>query len=574
MKFFYAIFLILFTLPVFAQVTVDDFSNQPTQKLLEIYGTLADDFNKKEKLSEELLTRNDLDEKNRIRLLISQGTFQMNRLEVDSALKTFQKAEVIAANSTDKDSQIRLMFICLKLAGANYVKGDYENWEKYMLKVKELDLALPETPQKIQYRQDYNTFYYYKGDFEKYYTETLKNLEKTIEAKKSNKNQNLEDIYLITEISYRVNLMNVAILQNEPKRIEENYSAVRKLMNDHAEALGKFKNFINGEIALLLSKYYSYKKDYAMAQEYISSAESTAKANHDSSLYFTSAVEDAKTAFLKGDYERSFAAAKDGIENKTFTLDFFDYEMEAYRYAALSAEKLGLNKEANFYKSLYLSKDNLLNNQFKRELLSKVLTKNEIIEATTEKTQKNKFLSRLLIAGIICLVFSIIFIFYNRYKSRQKIKRFQEIIAQLKENRNINESNADPVSKSPIMVTEKVKQILNGLEDFEKDNLFLHKETSLSSVAAHVNTNTVTLSGIINQYKKQNFNDYINGLRVDYLIEKFESDHLFRNYKLSHIAELSGYSSHSQLTKSFKKKTGMTPSEFLKLLTERMVSNN
>ncbi|RYF19687.1 MAG: AraC family transcriptional regulator [Flavobacteriales bacterium] len=74
------------------------------------------------------------------------------------------------------------------------------------------------------------------------------------------------------------------------------------------------------------------------------------------------------------------------------------------------------------------------------------------------------------------------------------------------------------------------------------------------------------LSSIINQYKNQNFNDYINGLRIDYIIDKLQNDHKYLNYKISYLAEECGFSSHSLFSSAFKKKLKMSPSSFIEFL--------
>ena len=91
---------------------------------------------------------------------------------------------------------------------------------------------------------------------------------------------------------------------------------------------------------------------------------------------------------------------------------------------------------------------------------------------------------------------------------------------------------------------------------------------SLAFLASYLGTNTITLSKVINTHKQMNFNDYINGLRIRYIIERIKNEPQFEQYKIAYLAEVSGFSSHSIFSKAFKKSTGVTPSQFLGYLKE------
>jgi AraC-like DNA-binding protein len=118
---------------------------------------------------------------------------------------------------------------------------------------------------------------------------------------------------------------------------------------------------------------------------------------------------------------------------------------------------------------------------------------------------------------------------------------------------------------------EKTVRILDKLEEFEEGDLFVDSKMSLAYLASYLGTNTITLSKIINTYKEMNFNDYINGLRIRYIIEKIKNEPKFEQYKISYLAEVSGFSSHSIFSKAFKKSTGVTPSQFLDYLKDEPV---
>ena len=65
-----------------------------------------------------------------------------------------------------------------------------------------------------------------------------------------------------------------------------------------------------------------------------------------------------------------------------------------------------------------------------------------------------------------------------------------------------------------------------------------------------------------------NFNTYINILRINYIVEKLKTDSNFINYKISYLAEHSGFASHSSFATVFKSITGISPIKFIELLKD------
>jgi YesN/AraC family two-component response regulator len=81
-----------------------------------------------------------------------------------------------------------------------------------------------------------------------------------------------------------------------------------------------------------------------------------------------------------------------------------------------------------------------------------------------------------------------------------------------------------------------------------------------------LNTNPRYLSEIIKQHKGKNFNNYLNGLRIHYITNKLYDTPVFREYKISYLAEACGFSSREVFAVIFKKETGVTPSYFISQL--------
>lgn len=110
------------------------------------------------------------------------------------------------------------------------------------------------------------------------------------------------------------------------------------------------------------------------------------------------------------------------------------------------------------------------------------------------------------------------------------------------------------------------KDILEKLDEFEASGKFTKANMSLKLLSGQLNTNPRYLSEIINKHKDSNFNSYINGLRIDYILKKLNEEPDYRKYKVSYLGEECGFSSHSLFTTTFKNKVGVSPIEYIKNL--------
>ncbi|MBU2928614.1 helix-turn-helix domain-containing protein [Winogradskyella psychrotolerans] len=184
---------------------------------------------------------------------------------------------------------------------------------------------------------------------------------------------------------------------------------------------------------------------------------------------------------------------------------------------------------------------------------------------SSQKETHNNYLY-LLIAGLLG---AIVIGGYLVLKGQAVKKRRKEIIKYLEIVRN-KDIKSKPVKKAKpkrIPIPEETEQlILSKLKRFEASKKFLNKDISLAVLAGQFDTNTKYLSGVINKHYDDNFNTFINKLRVNYVIDKLKNDPHYINYKISFLAEESGYSSHSSFATVFKSIVGMSPVTFIKLI--------
>jgi len=91
----------------------------------------------------------------------------------------------------------------------------------------------------------------------------------------------------------------------------------------------------------------------------------------------------------------------------------------------------------------------------------------------------------------------------------------------------------------------------------------------LPILSERFNTNTAYLSSIINTYKEKSFKTYLMDLRLETVVKKLKNEKRFRAYKIASIADEMGFKNVNTFTKVFRKKTGITPSYFIKQLNNQ-----
>jgi len=109
---------------------------------------------------------------------------------------------------------------------------------------------------------------------------------------------------------------------------------------------------------------------------------------------------------------------------------------------------------------------------------------------------------------------------------------------------------------------EQAKDIFQSLNKcVVEEKAFARSELSLDEVASAIDITSHTLSQVLNVFLKMNFFNYVNEQRVNF-VKQMLIDPGFDKFSLMGIAEEAGFNSKSSFNRIFKKKTGMTPSQY------------
>lgn len=237
-------------------------------------------------------------------------------------------------------------------------------------------------------------------------------------------------------------------------------------------------------------------------------------------------------------------------------------------------KKAGDKEKQLFYIEHLLSVDSILskNNKLLTTEINKkydtplLLKEKEIL--ISDLSSKNYTLFWILgVAGGV-----MIYLIYLYRENRRKLKNYQNKADLLTENSIITDrSETTGFQKERPKITlsnDKLEQLGRQLNEFEIDKRFLDKKINLDLLSKEFNTNRAYLSRSVNELKGQNFSQYLNALRIKYIVNELKTNKNLQKLTIAAIADEAGYNNVESFTNAFKKITDTLPSYFIKALQE------
>ena len=169
--------------------------------------------------------------------------------------------------------------------------------------------------------------------------------------------------------------------------------------------------------------------------------------------------------------------------------------------------------------------------------------------------------------NIIFSVITLIVFLTGYYGIKQQIIYAPQPIPQEKRlSENVQYDKAAPAKQyehSGLTQTQS-EDYLQRLQNYmEEEQPYLDGKLSLRDVAEHLGISTNHLSQVINENLNINFFDFVNSYRVAMMKKKMR-DPANGHLTFLGMAYDSGFNSKSSFNNTFKKMTGLTPSEYLK----------
>ncbi|OCA78293.1 hypothetical protein BBH99_09000 [Chryseobacterium contaminans] len=221
-------------------------------------------------------------------------------------------------------------------------------------------------------------------------------------------------------------------------------------------------------------------------------------------------------------------------------------------------------KYLKLYTALKDSTDNVERKAIVNDARNQISKSKKEVTAEYKEDRKNIF---LVSAGVIVLILIAAWQ-YSIYGKRKYRQKYDQLISKLNNENSVQGTEIEKKETvyNNAIYSETEQKLLKKLQAFEASDKFLKPEISMNLLASHFKTNATYLSKIINKVKNQNFNNYINSLRINYITNKLYNEKKYREYKISYLAEECGYASTQVFVIAFKNEHGVTPSYFIKQL--------
>lgn len=413
------------------------------------------------------------------------------------------------------------------------------------------------------------------------------------------------------------------ILKEDKKRIaaQENRIIAAKLYQLHAKNLFR-KNKITEALDLLtksnalcdINETSSYnilstnilinarhslqKRDYKHLENLVDQL-SGISAKHPQNLYVASRLEKLKASILFDQQKYDEAIVHlDSALSKINHVDFLGLKNTLYDDLAKNHLALRHTTEHDKYQKLHQESQNKID-ESRKEAIENLMQlnldfQNQNFRTIEHKNHTNLYTSLAVGAGLLLLMGFWLFQTYQKNQFLNTQSKFLEYQAKLFESQKQQsvppvskevevetpvENDANPITDQELEKTTKQKsfsiskqkedEILRKLNDFEMSKTFMDRNMSLAALSTQLEVNTKYLSEVIKKSKGKNFTTYINELKINHIAYLISTDAAYRQYKISYLAELAGFASHSTFSIVFKNVTGVTPNDYIQQIAKR-----
>jgi len=198
----------------------------------------------------------------------------------------------------------------------------------------------------------------------------------------------------------------------------------------------------------------------------------------------------------------------------------------------------------------------------------------KLIQAKDEIEELLRFEKKQNIFFIILIAILIGWLGYMIYKARENKRKFRKLMErktqQSKPTAEIKHKNTGNLNINP----DVIASVLKHLDKFEASEKFLAKDITLPKLAKMFDSNIVYVSKIISHSRQKKSTDYVNDLKIDYIIIQLRENSRFRNYTNKALGEEAGFSTTQHFTRAFSKNTGISPTYFIQELKKTISAGN
>ena len=250
---------------------------------------------------------------------------------------------------------------------------------------------------------------------------------------------------------------------------------------------------------------------------------------------------------------------------------------QGYEYLIDYYKKRSDTDSQLLYINQLLQVDKILAPDYKY-LLKKIVREYDTKELLNAKNEIEGTILFTRIAAGVALVLMGIIIVYLIQKNRRNKRLFEELMKRDTANRPFSSDNniieetkleapeiieVDINEKPARKISPEIEEaIVKKLDKFELNKKYLEKDMTVRKMAAILNTNDKYVTKVIAKHRGKGTIEYINELKLDYIVEMLKTDSRYRNYTHKALGDEAGFRTTQSFTRAFKSHTGITPTYF------------
>ena len=484
--------------------------------------------------------------------------------EADSCFKIALKYIEEESNLHQKNQT--KAYIYNYIGGAEWFKNDFKKALYYYLQGEKLSKKVKDQIQLIKFN---NNIALLNGEIENY-QEAIKRFKKSDQLIEANKKLYEIEQYFLNKSNTYMNLGRFYIslskieTKNQKKYLDSATIAYKKTLRFS-------ENFVINQIRAQynLGVIYFTQKDYRNAEKIFLNISKMAKEKEMDDDYATSLFSLGSLYYKQNQFDKSllFLEKVDSIytKNKSNQIDYINSNYIKSKIYDLNGNSDLAFKYADRYLQLYEQNQTQMNTQKKdiNLLLNQQETQREML-LVKEKYDSRIFLKKISIGIAILFFFLVIVLYIKKISEKKRIEqKFNDFIHQYETEKKVTEFDEIPKSTALNIDEEKENEIIKNLEKIIQKEQFLNQDFTLQFVAKKIKTNTTYLSYTVNKNYGKSFSEYINELKINYAINRLLNDKQYRKYSTQAIAESVGFKNATSFTRSFSKRTGLSPVQFI-----------
>lgn len=272
-------------------------------------------------------------------------------------------------------------------------------------------------------------------------------------------------------------------------------------------------------------------------------------------------------------YAEAIARLKQ-LEHSAEASDMKDAKLEVYKSLADCYQKNNEGQGALLYLNKYYNlKDTLMNYQ-QVASVSELHFLNEMRQLDEQLSQMNRQQHIQNIVIIVALVLAVVFalFFLVIYKKNKLLKKKNQILYQ-RSLENI-ERSIEPVEpqrkyqNSTLDETEKTAIMQRVMHVMDTSDEILSPDFNIDRLAQLIDSKSKYVSQAINEKFGDNFNALINKYRIREACRRLNDREHYGQFTIDAISKSVGFRSRNTFTVSFRRFTGLTPSEYQRIAKE------